>query len=894
MSTDPCQLEAFDQIADYRPALSDGATLLTATNRLARRLRDEFEQAEVDAGNKLWPTPVILPWHTWLNRLHECLIDRAATQSVLLSGLQEQLIWTGLIGETEQGRALLRPQAAAEAAAGGYALLRNWRLPQDPLRTGADEESEAFLAWVDAFEQQCKHNHWLPQADLIDVVIRAVANNALSPPERLILAGFDELTPAQGALLTALINTGTHVSVLADALDTQDARRIAALDRETEVVMCARWALSRLRQNPQAKIGLVVPDLAKRRASIDRWFKKILHPETALAGPTTRKPLFEFSLGDPLISYPVVHDALMALGLLQGKRPVQEFGRFLCSPFFAGGMQEWAARGTLDARLRDAGRAYLSLERLRRVVARSERRLPRTAVALDQVHELLRAFPGRALPSQWANLFDRLLRALGWPGERSIDSAEFQTITRFRELYLDLIKLDLVAGKTTYADAVSLLLRIATRSIFQPKGHTAPIQVMGVLEAGGMHYDHLWVMGLDDSVWPPPATPHPLLPSHVQRRAGLPHASAERELRFAKRLTARLRRMAPEVVFSHPNNDDDRKLRASPLIATEAEATEQQLDLEPVHMAGNTADRVELETLVDAHITAPPATLRGGTQLLAAQSICPFSAIAGYRLRALPLNEPQRVPDGRLIGSTVHRALDLLWRDLNDQATLLAKRNADLQVSVGAAVDKALAESQHARPDLYTRQYVALERERLTQLLSSWLDIERERMPFAVSRVETDATIDLEGLHLRVRADRIDTLEDGSIVVIDYKTAKTTQVSDWIEERVTQPQVPLYCVTSEETVAAGVLARLRTADSGFVGLTRDAAVVPGIEAFAGSEDIVTWPELLRHWHTTLSELAREVRTGRAAATPSPEVCRYCPFPTLCRLYDNVAADNDDD
>lgn len=893
MNTDPCRLGAFAQVAEYHPALRNGATLVTATNRLARQLRSDFEKTTVEAGECVWPTPFIVPWQTWLNRLHENLIDSDATQSVLLNGLQEQLIWTRLIGETEQGRALLRPQAAAEAAAGAYALLRNWCVSLDELRTGATAEAEAFLAWAEAFKQQCDDNHWLPQADLIAFVNCAIADGAINPPEHLILAGFDELTPAQSELLSAFINAGTDISVFADTPDALNTCRVAAPDCETEIAMSARWALSRLRHNPQAKIGLVVPDLAKRRANIARWFNKILHPESTFAGATINQPLYEFSLGEPLVLYPVVQDALTALELLLGEQPIQAFGRFLCSPFFAGGSQEWAARGALDVRLRDAGRARLSLGRLRQFVAQSETLLPATALALDQVHKLARTLPNRALPSQWANLFDRLLRALGWPGERSLDSDEFQTVTRFQELYLDLIRLDLVAGKIGYADAVRLLQHIANRTTFQPKGHNAPIQVMGVLEAAGMRCDHLWIMGLDDTVWPPSATPHPLLPGHVQRRAGLPHASAERELSFAKRLTERLRRAAPEVIFSYPNNDDDRKLRASPLIAAEAETTDEQLGLKAVHATGNAANRVALETLVDAHVTAPPGTLRGGTHLLAAQSTCPFSAIAAYRLRALPLNEPQTVPDGRLIGSTVHRALDLLWRELNDQATLLKKSSADLQATVEAAVDKTLAESKHARPDLYTQQYVLLERERLTHLLSSWLDIERERTPFTVSRAETDATVDLEGLQLRVRADRIDALEDGSIVVIDYKTAKTTQVSDWIAERILQPQVPLYCITSEETVAAGVLARLRTADSGFVGLTRDTAIVPGIEAFDGSDDIATWPELLRHWQTALSELAREVRAGRATATPSPEVCRYCPYASLCRLYDNVDVAGDD-
>ena len=894
MIADPCQLETLEKVTDFRTALSHGATLLTATDRLARHLRYDFEQAMVDAGNTVWPTPAILPWGSWLRQMHQRLIDEDAVRSILLSPLQEQLIWHRVISESEEGHALLRPQAAADAAASAYSLVRNWRLSPEQLGAGATGETEMFLQWVSRFESECGSENWLAQADLIGVVVDEIAEGSVHAPAHLILAGFDELTPAQGTLLSVLIEAGTRIGILGDTGVQQHVLRFGALDRDTEIALSARWALSRLQANPEAKIGIVVPDLENRRPDIDRWFKKILHPETNLPGTTSRHPLFEFSLGKTLDSYPVVNDALTALGLMLGEQPLQEIGRFLCSPFFTGGTQEWALRGALDARLRDFGRARLSFGRLHHVVTKSMPRLPKTEAAQASALTLIRVLPNKALPSEWANQFDRLLNALGWPGERGIDSDEFQTMTRFRELYLELVKLDLVCGQMTYPDAVSLLRRIAARSMFQPKSHNAPVQVLGVLEAGGMRYDHLWVMSLDDSIWPPPATPHPLLPCHLQRRLGLPHASAERELVFADRLTERLRHVAPEVIFSHPLNDADRILRPSPLIMDEKELTEAQLKLAPMRADRDPADRVRLETIVDAHIVPPPATLRGGTQLLAAQSICPFSAVAGYRLRAQPLSEPQLVPDGRFIGSTVHRALDLLWRELKDQSALLAMSSADLQAAVGTAVDTALAESAQTRPDLYTRQYVVLERERLIAQLLSWLDVEGQRSPFSVSRLEADETIDLEGLQLKVRADRIDVLEDGSVVVIDYKTAKLTQIQDWTEQRITQPQVPLYCISSEEAVAAGVLGRLRTADCGFTGLTRDDGILPGIKAFNGTQGIASWPELQQHWCTALSELAREVRAGRAAATPSPDACRYCPFAALCRLYDNIEMESSDD
>ena len=74
--------------------------------------------------------------------------------------------------------------------------------------------------------------------------------------------------------------------------------------------------------------------------------------------------------------------------------------------------------------------------------------------------------------------------------------------------------------RTGYADAVSRLRRMAADTLFQPETPDVPIQVLGELEATGMQFDHLWVMGLSDETWPRGPRPNPFLPVELQRGAG--------------------------------------------------------------------------------------------------------------------------------------------------------------------------------------------------------------------------------------------------------------------------------------------------------------------------------------------------------------------------------------
>lgn len=54
--------------------------------------------------------------------------------------------------------------------------------------------------------------------------------------------------------------------------------------------------------------------------------------------------------------------------------------------------------------------------------------------------------------------------------------------------------------------------------------------------------------------------------------------------------------------------------------------------------------------------------------------------------------------------------------------------------------------------------------------------------------------------------DRVDQLEDGRRIIIDYKTGAAIDTKNWASERLSEPQLPIYAaLASSEPVAAVVL-----------------------------------------------------------------------------------------
>jgi hypothetical protein len=210
-----------------------------------------------------------------------------------------------------------------------------------------------------------------------------------------------------------------------------------------------------------------------------------------------------------------------------------------------------------------------------------------------------------------------------------------------------------------------------------------------------------------------------------------------------------------------------------------------------------------------------------------------------------------------------------------------------------ASVQATLESSGRARPDIYTDNFSRLEQARLVELLQDWLAREQQRAPFRVLHLEQRDQARIGPLTLKVRADRVDELADGRVVVIDYKSGRGQRTATWTQERLEEPQVPLYAVQHGERLAAAAIARVRIdKDGGFKGLAEGDGLLPGLKGFKGTDSVPDWHALNAHWRARLTSLAEEVVAGRADPTPSAQACGYCDLAALCRVALLDAADQD--
>ena len=886
--------------------LRAGGLVVAASDRAARAVRAAYHRARRAEGLSAWTTPYVLDWNAFVRREWEA---RTSESRLLLNSAQEQSLWLRVIADSGHTAGWLEAprRRLADLAIEAQDLLCSYApaLLRDVARRSWQQDAAAFSGWLSAIDDLCRQNA-LRSASQVPLELLPLLEPDRNGRPPLVLAGFDRLLPIQEQVLQAW----GDFRMIEPGAPATEVHSYAAPNEQLELTACASWCRQQLDSNPHARLLVVCQDASQRRGEIERAFLNQCTLCPAMG--------FEFSLGVRLAQVGLARAALLLLRWLDGALEEQELDWLLSGGYCASGPEETAAleaymrtlrrrglqrtRWTLDAFLRQpAGPASPTVAWSQRMTAAQQR--------------LRKAMGGAQSSLDWADLASQLLPAIGWPGSRPLTSAEFQAANRWQQA-LDLCaSLGFDGRRMLWDQFVPELDRIASEMLFSEESEDAPILIAGPAESAGLTADGIWFLVADETAWPASGSTHPLLPIDVQREAGMPHASPALDWALAESITTRLlNSAAQQVCFSFARQKEDVETRPSRLVAQHAGAP-QALPLslapkslrEPLTVAFEDTPAIPLPSVPAKKSTAQlslfddTGTRReliqyevpGGATVLTSQSQCAFKAFATARLGAQQwdpaetgLTAPQR-------GQLLHGVLHAVWSDTPEgirNSTQLHNLGAELRPFVEGHVRRVLEEQMPvcAREQMPPR-YLELEEQRLTRLVTEWLEYERERVLFDVSSTEVATTVAVAGLNLKLRLDRVDRLDDGSLLVIDYKSGNVSPKS-WELPRPDDVQLPLYAgfaLPAEQELGGLVFAKVRPGDIGFTGKVANAQATldPNLHGANGLVKNPLTPAELTDWRDTIERLARDFIAGRADVNPSdyPATCERCGLYTLCRV-----------
>ncbi|MFC3909160.1 PD-(D/E)XK nuclease family protein [Legionella dresdenensis] len=824
--------------------MAQGAIVITPNNHLAYSLLEDFLNSQ---SRTVLEKPCCIPYQQYLQLLFRNYSHQnpQANLPILLTQQQVRFLWAEIIKQDFPVN-----QGLIDEIQEAWNRCIRWQQPIDDTAFGLTAQTRQFQLWAQCFQRRLDELNAITTEQIADYLIQC---RFKATHQTQIWYCFDDYTPQQQSLQSYLNNHGAPVLHL-DLADQQNSPLFySAADELNEYSQLIAWLERQLASGKQ-NIGVVLPDLEERASLLNRLLLQKL-PETS----------FNIAYSQPLFNYELVAHALNWLSI-DGKTLTNHQARLLLqSPYSGSANSEMLARA-------EALQSCCALQEQKIDMELLLGQLNNHAPKLCELLKAVKLYPDHASPSEWTELFKNRLFQFGFPGDYPLTSAAYQCYNRLLTLFDDLQQFGFLNHTMTCAQALDAISNLAKTTPFQPEKSSAPIQITSLLEAAGTLYDSLWVTGMTDENIPQKSRLSAFIPIELQRQRQMPHADLQKELRMAQKTLQRFKNSSANTLFSFSQLSKDKVNLPTPLLTDLPAYIPEPVS---VSSAQNNLEMYHEEYLFPL---LADETTTGGSALLANQAKCPFRAFAAHRLHAKdrPVSASDG-PDRMERGQIIHKVMELLWQDIQDQNTLLQLTDEALEQKIRQAIHNALSSARQLRPYSFSSLIQQVETARLTRLVEASFEWDKQRPPFSIAALEQEFNLQLGDINFKLRIDRLDHVENGKKWVIDYKSSLPTG-TPWVEDRPKEPQLLLYALLDEtiNTIVFNSLKHGQLTCKGFSEETKS----KGINAIKDDE---SWHDYREKWREQLQALVNEYASGFCAPNPiTATTCQQCDFNGLCR------------
>lgn len=888
--------------------------ILTPNQRLAQQIQQKADHLKQQAGQKSWSARPVMAMSNWLQLVWDNATaagHKPCSEYWVLSAAEELELWRSAMLASLDGE-FIAPESAAQQLMQAWQILCNWRVD---IRTSTQRQRFQLNDNCAFFIRVCEQV--LDDSRVLGAVCAAEIPGLLTALEsplsdKILLYGFEELLPSHQNLLKLWDISYTNVQLKVNANDEEPPLEVLrAPTFEIEIMAAAKWAQRVVSNDKSARVAVIVPQLENRRAQLEYCFEFVFAAQARDPYSRRQVPPFNISAGVSLASTPLVQSALTLLNLVQRPIASTALPQLLYSPFYA--HSYGAARAELyqlEHRLRAYGDSELSIGTITREAERLfASRNSGDAVGKTCIELLLQALTHcrRIAHDKGAKCFDdhlscfkQQLLAAGWPGDRSADSVEYQQLSSFAAAISTCHSLAYLrfssASNVSATESLKLIDHALKAEVFQAQTGDTRVQVLGLLEGAGLPFTHLRLCDFSLGQWPANPGPSAYIPYALQREMRMPHCDAQREAEFSQRLFQRYQQQAVAISCSYALDDGTTEQLPSTLlrnlVINELEINE-RIALDHTDSLKSPGEYSSINSAADLMPVSAQEDIRGTTSLLTDQAACAFKAFTRHRLHVRQF-EPVRLGlDGRERGIILHDAMEAFWRKAATQSTLISETEAELHGRIAEAVGSAIHTAKRRLTGRQALAYLGIEETRLKKIMLHWLHNEMQRTPFSVMDLEVAFDTEIAGRPAQLRVDRVDLLEDGSLLLLEYKSGNVNE-KDTMQQPLLAPQLALYLLryrsASGQQANGGAVCRIDDELSAWMGVGQakyiDMPLQRRLLKHEQDEDLreELWAEQIQLWQQELNRLEQSFIDGDAEIDPAKglQTCRQCDYASICR------------
>ena len=279
-------------IATLKKDIEAGALILTPNNRLATKIRQAWGQYQQQCGNTCWAQPEIYAIEQWIHEKWLQCCDAGIEQvsaGRVISPQMEQILWEQIIEDDSEKPDHLLASGFASLARTSYSIAQRWQIPLQRLQ----QDSPLLWRWIKAFRQKLKQYQLITTADLATTLITTSNLGGMQQQNQIITVGFDSIPPLYLDVINAHSNPASlpnqsHQKISSDRKsystgkknNNTQIQRTSFYDEQQELMTVARWAKEQQQTNPEQRIGIVIPELARMRARLSVLLGKSLRMTT--------------------------------------------------------------------------------------------------------------------------------------------------------------------------------------------------------------------------------------------------------------------------------------------------------------------------------------------------------------------------------------------------------------------------------------------------------------------------------------------------------------------------------------------------------------------------------------------------------------------------------------
>ena len=876
---------------DWLNNIDANTIVLVPTRGLQSSLAKYVANQKIAAGVVAWETPNIIVWDDYLQQLWQVnkhLLDKPLTR---LSTEQAFLVWQQVVLKSkrdDEELTLLNEQQTANVVQRSWKLLHKWHVDLTDIAQHDDIDSTMFVQWAEAYTARLQHKNWIDPVQLENVIVRNTAH-LQGLPQKLVFAYFDLVTASQTAHLNACQQHAVQVEQQTFTPQKQGAQHLVYPHKEDELRHVFQSARACLERNSNATIGIVIPTLAEQRGQIEQLARSIFYPKYSPLEVQQSDLAYRFSLGKALSEVPYVRAILIALALLKPRFRYQEISFLLRCDWWPYQKNHLHDTVSLERLLKKTRSSWWTWQE---VIDLWQEHFPNSTTFVkhfSDLHGFSETLQSKAddqlaavkNAQAWQQIFAEWLTLLGWQ-ENDLDSYHYQVHESWLSVLETFAKYDVVQLPIGLNRALMQLNTLCQDKVFMRQAQDEPILISGVLEAIGQSVDYLYVTGMDET-YPTPLKPDPFVPRESLQASNYPFAEKSTEFNYEQEKMTSLLSGGVQLMISYAQQHQDGSYSPSPLFR------DQVFQAIAVEDTQTTAMPLEEYIDIEGKVCQHSGGIKGGSTVFENQSKCPFKAYVEHRILRHQEHEPEFGLDARDAGIVVHAILENIWQELGSDSELRLE-STDIESLVARHVDTYLVRpNKKFRYD--RKRLLQLERSRLMNLLEQWLQLEKDQRiaGFKVVGRELEVSSQFGGIPINLAIDRIDQLENGDQLIIDYKTGQAN-VSDWKQERMTSPQLPLYVLALEEkqfayNIKGVAFARVKQNDSELVGVANATDIAQHIKLPTEDRKAIAWEQQLAIWHENLTELAQQFLAGYAAVDPvKADTCKYCDLSSVCRIH----------